>query len=110
MIDLPWWPPLESMGGEHVTEFILAIKPHAHRAVEAATAWLLEQSPDATRTMIARMKLEPHMRGLPIGNVSIPGPSGMPIIVGISVTRAGGLAIAVPTADGGREWIEVDEG
>ena len=59
--------------------------------------------------MIARMKLEPHMRGLPIGNVSIPGPSGMPIIVGISLTRAGGLAIAVPTADGGRR-AGVDRG
>ena len=51
--------------------------------------------------MIARMKLEPHMRGIPIGNVSIPGSSGKPIVVGISVTRAGGMAIVVPTADGG---------
>lgn len=96
---------------------ILAIKHQATCAVEAATDWLLEQSPDATpqpyaatQTMIARVKLEPHMRGLPIVNVSIPGASEMPCIVGISVTRAGGLATAVPTADGGREWIEVDEG
>lgn len=112
MIDLPWWPPLEPMGDEHAAELILAIKPHAHRAVEATTTWLLEHSPDApprphaaTRTMIARMKLDPHMRGIPIGNVSIPGASGKPIIVGISVTRAGSLAITVPTADGsGSRW------
>jgi hypothetical protein len=95
MIDLPWWPPFEPMGDGYAGELIQAIKPHAPRD-------------GASRTMIARMKLEPHMRGIPIGNVSIPGSSGKPIIVGISVTRAVGMAIVVPTADGGQEWIGME--
>ena len=115
MIDLPGWPPLEPMGDARARELIQAVKPHAPRAVAAATAWLLERFPDttprsyaATRVMIAKMQLTPTMHGISIGNVSVPGSSGKPVVVGIVITQEGGLAITVPVEGGSQAWIEVD--
>lgn len=101
------------MGDDKASELIQAVKPHAPRAVAATIAWLRERPPDvipqpyaATRTMIAKMQLSPTMRGISIGNMSVPGASERPI--SIVITRAGRLAIAVPVEGGPQEWIEVD--
>jgi len=111
MNELPWWPPLEPMGDAKTRALIAAVRPLAPVAVRAATAWLVEryptQAPKASLAMIAKMSLDPTMRGICIGSVAVPGSSGKPVVVGIAIMREGHLAITTPTDGAAQEWVVV---
>jgi len=103
------------MGTEGAHALIRAVKPHAPKAVAAASAWLRERYPtqmprasSASLALIARMSMDDTMLGICIGAVSVPGSSGKPVVVGTAITREGHLAITTPTDGAPQEWRVVE--
>jgi hypothetical protein len=92
-----WWPLPDNtkIGDERAGELVEYIRSRATPVIDIANAYLKQRHPgqeirirSSRASAIAKLALEPHMTGIPIGTVSA-GTGGTAHIVRIGLDRAG---------------------